>query len=215
VRERVHGRAVVRVHLEVEVRLDPVGVAGVADEADRLSRGDPRAALQPRRERDAGRAPAAVVVRRAEIVVQVDVEVRGAAVAIEVEHAAGPRGGDVVLDPSGFRRDRQRLPRRDDVDPFVAALSARVAEVVPVAELAEDREDDPVALKRLLGRRRNALRQRSWVADCRRGSGGEAECGDEKQASGCRPVASHSWAQRSGAGSSKRKTLAGLSAASG
>ena len=53
VRKRADRAAAVRVHLEVEVRMDPVRVAGVADVADRLARRDLRSALQPLRERDA------------------------------------------------------------------------------------------------------------------------------------------------------------------
>ena len=66
----------------MEMGLDPVRVARVADEADRLARRHLGAALQPLGVGDAGHALAAVVVRVREVVVQVDVEVLGAARAL-------------------------------------------------------------------------------------------------------------------------------------
>ena len=134
--------AAVRMHLEVEVRMDPVRVAGVADVADRLAGEHLRPGLQPLREGDPGHALALVVVLGREVVVQVDVEVLGAALALEVEHAARARGGDVELDRARLGCQRERVARRHDVVALVGTLAARVAEVIDVARLAEHREDE-------------------------------------------------------------------------
>ena len=127
---RVRRAAAVRVKLEVEVRVDPVRVSRVADEADQLPGLDPGAALQPFRERDPDLAAAAVVVAGAEVVVQVDVVVGRPAPAVEVEHAARPAGAGVEADASRLGRERVRVPGREDVDSLVAALRPRGAVVV-------------------------------------------------------------------------------------
>src|SRR5204863_3027063 len=116
--------------------------ARVADEADRLTRLDAVAALQAVRVRDAGDALAAVVIREREVVVEVDVEVRRPAGAVEVEHAAGPRRGRPELDRARLDRDRERPLRREEVVPLVAAVPPQIAEVVRVGDLADDGEDE-------------------------------------------------------------------------
>jgi hypothetical protein len=182
--------------LEVEVRLDPVGIAGVADETDRLTRGDTRAALQPGRERGARCAASPVVVRRHDVVVQVHVQVRRPAVAVEVEHAARPLRAEVVLHLPGLGGHRQRLSRRHDVDALMAPLSPGRAEIVAVTKLPEYREDDSLAqcvADRLVRNRGRPLRQLSWIEASGGRSGHQAENGNEEDASGYRPVASHNW----------------------
>jgi hypothetical protein len=145
--------------------MDPVRVARVADEADRLPRLDPGAVDEVGRVGGAGHARALVVVARAEVVVEVDVEVGRAAVAVQVEHAAGVRGGRPELDRAGLGGEGERLPRRHDVVPLVPAAGARVAEVVRVADGAEHREDD------------RRLRSRP-------GGGRDRGCGAEKEENG-------------------------------
>ena len=91
--------------LEVQVRVDAVRVARVADVSHLLARGDAGTVLDGvRRSAD---ALAAVVVARRQVVVEVDVVVRRAALSVEVEHAAGSRRGRPVLHLAGFSGDRR------------------------------------------------------------------------------------------------------------
>ena len=99
---------------------------------DRLAGGHARAVFHPGRSSEPGDAGAAIVVRGRQVVVQMDVEVRRPAVAVEVEHAAGARGGRPELDRPRLGRDRRRALRRHQVVALVAAPAARVAEVVGV-----------------------------------------------------------------------------------
>ncbi len=110
--------------------MNPVRVARVADEADRLRRGDARSGLQASREGDAVHAAAAVVVLIREVVVQVDIQIGRSARAVEVEHAAGARGARVEADAPRLRRQRQRVARGEDVDPLMRSVTSRCAEVV-------------------------------------------------------------------------------------
>jgi hypothetical protein len=134
--------SVVRVHLEVEVRMDPVRVARVADVPDLLTGLHPRPVLEPLRVRDARPARAAVVVPGGEVVVEVDVEVCRPAVAVQVEHAAGSGRGRPERDRPALGGDGGRLSAGEDVVSLVLALSARLAEVVVVRHRADDGEDD-------------------------------------------------------------------------
>jgi hypothetical protein len=127
------------VALEVEVGLDPVGVARVADVPDVLADLDLLAAPEPLRERDARDALAAVVVLHREVVVEVDVEVLRAAVAEEVEHAAP--AARVELNAAAFDRERGSAADAHDVDPLVPALVAGSAEVVDVGRRPENGKD--------------------------------------------------------------------------
>ncbi len=174
---RAHRAAAVGVHLEVEVGVDAVRVARVAVEGDHLAGSDLRAVLEPLRIGDAGNALALIVVAVGEIVVEVDVEVLRAALAVQVEHAAGARGRRVELHRPGLGGEDERAARRHDVVPLVAALPTRVAEVVGPGRFAEDREDQP---RHLRGRRRG--RRPCAEQECDHG---------EEQASGCRPDGGH------------------------
>ena len=132
----------------------------------------------------------AVVVAHRDVVVQVDVLVHGAALSVEVEHAAGARGRSPVLDASCFRRHGRRLLRGHDVVALMRTAGARRSEVVYVLHGPDDRKDDP-------RHRRRARR-----------AGKDPDCGREyEDASGCRPVADH----RSGS-RPKGRRLAGRSA---
>ena len=153
---RVRRPAAVRMHLEVEVRVDPVRVARVADEPDRLPGLDARAALQALRERDPDLAAAAVVVPVREVVVQVDVVVGRPALAVEVEHAAGPAGAGVEPDATRLGRQRERVPGREDVDALVRPLRPRRAVVVAELDRAQDGEHDLARVLRLRGLRERA-----------------------------------------------------------
>src|SRR4029450_13116957 len=133
-------------------------------------------------------APVVVPVR--EVVVQVDVVVGRAALAVEVEHAAGPARARVEADPPGLGGERERVPRREDVDALVRSLRPRRAVVVAELDRAEDGEDDLALGLRL------RLRLRERRADVprvdREGSSrpcGEAEKGQDEKSSGCRPEA--------------------------
>ena len=218
VRVRVHVVAPLRVQLEVEVRGAAVRVARVAHVADRLAGDDLGAALQALRVRDAGDAPARVVVPRREVVVQVDVEVLRAAPAVQVEHAAGARGRRVERDGARLGGDGDRPARRHEVVALVAARAARVAVVVGVRDLADDREDDARPGRR--GRGRGCRRARpgwgrlapglGWLVAGPRNSGAGDECRGEdgEEGSGCRPGADHQSGSRA-----KRATLASVSPA--
>ena len=164
-------------HLEVEMGMDPVRVAGVADVGDHLSRRDLGAALQPLRVGDAGDARPLVVVRVGQVVVEMDVEVLGAALAVEVEHAAGARRGRVELDRAGLGGEDKGAARRQHVVPLVRALAARVAEVIRVGRRSENGEDDPRHRRVRCGGRGSRTEQ-------------ERSHGEE-QASGCRPDEGH------------------------
>ena len=111
-------RAVVRVHLEVEVRV-PLGVAAVAVQRDLLAGGDPRAVLDGVGGAELAAAP--VVVPQRDVVVEVDVEVRRATGAVEVEHAAGARGRRVPAHLARLGGEHRRPPWRAlDVDARVS-----------------------------------------------------------------------------------------------
>ena len=86
--------------------------------------------------------PPLLSLRGGEVVVQVDVEVRRAAAAVVVEHAAA-EAGLPVLDAPVLDRDDRCAPGILHVDPRVAAVSARVAVVVPEVGLRDEREHEP------------------------------------------------------------------------
>ena len=198
-RKRADRLAAAGMHLEVEVRHPTVRVARVPDEADRLTRLDGVAVVEPLGVGGPGHALAAVVVPARQVVVQVDVEVRGPALAVQVEHAAGARGGRPEPDLAVLRRDRERALRREDVVPLVRPARARRAEVVEVLHGPDDGEDDPgrLRLRRELGLRpfRRSARGRRRKVERARGHGrpcGDAGSGEEDEdPSGCRPVAGH------------------------
>src|SRR5207249_691181 len=128
----------------MKVRMPTVCIARVADEAEQLAGLDALTILEPSCIGDAVDAGAAIVISRPEIVVQVNVEIRGATAAIEIEHAAGGRGGRPDLDRSGFRGDNGRMPRGEDVVTRMAASGARRSEVVGEDGGADDGEDDAI-----------------------------------------------------------------------
>src|SRR5512132_447781 len=72
-----------------------------------------------------------------------DVEVRRAAVAVQVEHAARLYGRRPELDRAGFDRDGRRMTRGEDVVALVRSAASRLPEVVVVRRRADDREDQP------------------------------------------------------------------------
>ena len=151
IRVTVDCLATAGMHLEVQVGVDSVRVAGVPNEADRLAGRDLRPVLQPRRVSGAGDAFAPVVVVAREVVVQVDVVVGRPAGSVEVEHAAGRRGGRPEFDLARLGGERERSLRREDVDPLMRAARTRCAEIVDVVRGPEDREDD--RLRRVTGPR--------------------------------------------------------------
>ena len=160
----------------MQVRVQPVRVAGVPDEADRLAGRDLRAVLQPRCVRRSRNALTTVVVVPREVVVQVDVVVGRAARPVEVEHAAGRRRGRPELDLACLRRERQRSLGGEDVDALVRPAGSWFAEVVAVVRGAENRENDRLCR----------------VAACRGRSGQQAGGKQEAEgSSGFRPVALH------------------------
>ena len=182
VRERVDGGAVVRVHLEVEVVV-ALGVARVADVADLLAGGHLRAVLD--RVGDAELAAALVLGRLGQVVVQVDVEVGRAALAVEVEHAAGARRGRPPLDLARLGRDRP------------ASATARPRCRSPRGSPARGgRRSSSCTRSRRSAGRRSARRRRARASGAAPGDattaareeGGENE---ERDPSCCRPVASH------------------------
>ena len=162
----------------MEVR-GAIGVAGVADIADRLARLDLGAVLQAGPVRASRNALPAVVVPAGDVVVEVDVQVGGAAVAVEVEHAARPRRGGVELDLPTLRRHCDRLPGSENVVALVPPLGARIAEVVGVPVRADHGKDDRT--RNPTGCRR---RERRPCGE----DGGEDHEGPE----GCRRAMSHS-----------------------
>jgi hypothetical protein len=181
IRPRVHGGAVPGVHLEVKVVV-PLGVARVPAPGDLLAGRDLRAVRH--RVRDARLAPALVLGGRGHVVVEMDIEVRRAALAVEVEHAAGAPGGRPPLDRPGLGGDDRGAPRDVlDVDPLVRALPAGVAVVHRVRVVADQREDDRLS-RHEPGLLRGAGRGGNDEAD----EGGEDE---ETSPSCCRPVAVH------------------------
>ena len=189
VRVRVHVGAVPWMHLEVEVVV-PLRVAGVAVPGDLLARRHLRAVLD--RVRRAELAAAAILGALGQVVVEVDVEVRRAAAAVEVEHAAGTRRGRVPPHPARLRRDDGRAPRDVlDVDAGVTAVDAGVAVVHRVRVVADQREDDRLAVDEAGFRSRARGRD-----DGRSEESGQEE---EKAPSCCRPVASH------GSGAARRR----------
>ena len=105
VRIGVHVPAVVRVHLEVEVVV-PLRVARVAVPGDLLAGRHLRAVLDG--VRDVELAAAAVLGPLRQVVVEVDIEVCRAALAVEVEHAAGTRRGRATA--PGPPRPRRPAP---------------------------------------------------------------------------------------------------------
>ena len=175
-------------HLEVEVRVDPVRVARVADEPDRLPGLDARAALQALCERDPDLAAATVVVPVREVVVQVDVVVGRPALAVEVEHAAGPARAGVEPDATRLGRQRERVPGREDVDALVRPLRPGRAVVVAEVDRAQHGEHDLARMLRLRGLRERRV-QAGVDRDRRGGPYGDAEEGQQKKCSGCRPDA--------------------------
>src|SRR4051812_48857672 len=178
--------------LEVEVGMDPVRVARVADEADQLPGLDSLARLQSLREGHPGLAATSVVVAGAEVVVQVNVVVGRPALAVEIEHAARAAGAGVEADASGLGGEGVGVARREDVDPLVGSLRPRCAVVVRELDGAEDGEDDLLLLGLRLGLR---LRGRPSGVDWEGRSGpcGEAEEGGDEKYSGYRPEAQHEW----------------------
>ena len=186
----VDRRAAARVHLEMEVRADPVRVARVADESDRLTREHALPVLEASRKRDALNAVPTIVVRHREVVVQVDVEVLRAAVAVQVEHAAGAARARVEADLAGLGGERRRLARGHDVFTLVRALASRVAEAVRQLCATEHGEDDLLALDPGLGRLRGQPDERVGRFS-RRGPRQEAKKGEQEKSSGCRPETSH------------------------
>ena len=200
VRIRCDRRAAARVHLEMEVRTDPVRVARIADESDRLAREHALPVLEAPRERHALDARPTIVVRHREVVVQVDVHVLRAAVAVQVEHAAGAARAGVKLDAAGLGGERRRLARGHDVFTLVGALASRVAEAVRQLGASENGEDDLLALGPGLGRLRGDSDERVGRFS-RRGPRQEAKKGEQEKSSGCRPETSHKGrAVRSGGG---------------
>ena len=165
-------------HLEVEV-VDPLGVAGVAVVGDLLPGLDLGAVLEPVHVGDARDTGALVVALRGEVVVEMDVEIRRAALAVEVEHAAGAGGRRPELDLPVLRRNCRRAPGREDVVPLVPALSARRAEVVEVGRRADEREDDRLRPGRSRGARigEGARRGADREAGALRAEGGRVELG--------------------------------------
>src|SRR5262245_460640 len=165
---------------EMQVRVDAVRIARVADEADCLAGLDAGTGPEPGGVGGPGNALAPVVVRVAEVIVEMDVLVAGAALAVEVEHAAGTGRGRPELDRARLGGNGDRVPRGEDVVARVTpALRARLAEVVAVRHRPDDGEDEP------------------WHALSRRGraaSGeGRRQCHSkgEKYPSGCRPAVDH------------------------
>src|SRR5207245_166043 len=110
---------------------------------------------QPPRVRDTRDARATVVVLHRQVVVQMDVEIRRAAGAVEVEHAAGARGRRPELDRSRLDRDDRRLLDGHQIAALMWAARAKLAEVVDVGGWARDGEDEARhrALRRGSGRR--------------------------------------------------------------
>ena len=141
VRKRVDVRAILRVHLEVEV-VDALGIAGVAVIRDLLARLDSGTALETVCVSDTRHAGAPVVTLRRQIVVEMDVEVRRAARAVEVEHAAGAGRRRPELDLPILGSDRGRPPGRQDVVAGVPPLATRCAPVVEVLRCPHDRKHD-------------------------------------------------------------------------
>jgi hypothetical protein len=137
-RIRRNGIAAVGVELEVEMRVNPVGVARIADEADELAGADGLAVAQAGGVRDLGDAAASIVVLGGEIVVQVDVEIRRAAAPVQVEHAAGVARARPDRDRSVLHRDDRRPALGEDVVSLVKARAARLAEVVVVPHRPDD-----------------------------------------------------------------------------
>jgi hypothetical protein len=190
------------------MRMDSVRIARIPDEPDRLARRDAGPTLQTRREGDTRSTAAPVVVGHAQVVVEVDVDVRRAAVRVEVEHAARAGGRDVELHAPGLGGKRKGFPRRNDVDPLVWPLRPGVAEVVRVLKLSEDREDDPLAGDGILLRGWFALGRRARVGYGGCLTGHETKDGNKEDRSGCRPVAAHVLGTQRSGSRSKRKTLA-------
>ena len=175
-------------HLEVQMRMEPVRVARVADESDRLARLDACTGAEASRERDAVPAAAAVVVPLRQVVVQVDVEVGGPARAVEVEHAARPARAGEEAYPARLGGERERALRSEDVDPLVRPLRAGRAEIVGEGDGPEHGEDDLVPRRGVSG-----LRRARQLGRRERGSRpcGKAEKGENEKRSGCRPDANH------------------------
>src|SRR5436190_1997404 len=173
--------AVTRVQLEVQVRMQAVRIAGVADVADQLARGDAISIAEPGGVGDARHARAAVVVAGGQVVVQVDVLVGRAAAPVQVEHAARTRRARPEDDASRLDRDDRRVTLSEDVVGGVDAAGAWLAEVVAVGDGADHREDDL--------RGRGALGGGGRREDCR----GED---DEEDPSGCRPRREHGEGRR-------------------
>ncbi len=70
-----------------------------------------------------------------------DVEVRRPALAEEVEHAAAEVGGGVLHAPR-LHGDDRRAPGVLQVDALVAAVAARISEVVPEVRFRDEREHE-------------------------------------------------------------------------
>ena len=140
---------------------------------------DLRAVLQARRIRRPGDALAAVVVAVRQVVVQMDVQVRRAALPVQVEHAAGRRGVRPELDLAGLGRDGERAARGHDVVPLVWPCRARRAEVVRVLHRPTTGKTKRRRSPRGLGRgcgcvRLDALSARPVLARVLRGLGDAA-----------------------------------------
>ena len=134
--------AAVRVHLEMQVRVDAVRIARVAEVADELSRVHVLAVDEAGCVRDAGDALALVVVTGRQIVVQMDVLVHRPAYAVQVEHAAGAGGRRPELDSSFLDCDDRRALHAQQVVALVRAARAGLAEVVRIGHRADDGEEE-------------------------------------------------------------------------
>ena len=126
----------------MQVRLPPVRVTRVADVTDQLAPAHGLTGRQARRVSDSVPAGAEVVVRRGQVVVQVDVDVRHPGGAMEVEHAIARESPEVLLDLARLERDCGLMAERHDVDPLVRALRTRRAEVVREGDVPDHRKRD-------------------------------------------------------------------------